>query len=194
MRHPLISFCAAVTLLVTATFAHASTVIDFDTLSGVNASSFTTYTEGGYTVALSLGNFMVGTNFGNPVPDIYSSAGTVTLTKNDAGDFNFLGVDLANARSTPEQYTISGFLGSTLIFQDSGSVTGTGVFNAYDTGFSADQLSSLTIALSGDGQANIDNIGVNPGATSPAPEPGTLLLVASGLAAAAGSVRRRLAR
>jgi hypothetical protein len=193
-----LSLAATTAVLLSAPFASAAT-IDFTGLSGSNGDSFTTFTESGFKVTSTVGDFDKAISapgfIGDPLPSIYqtTSFGTVTVTKIGGGIFDFTSVDLANFTRDRYDYLIVGFLGATQKFSTSGSIAGPArTFHTYGTGFSADDINSLTISLDGEeGSANIDNIVLKASAT---PEPSSLLLLATGLTGLGSFARRRFAQ
>jgi hypothetical protein len=97
--------------------ALSADVIDFASLPGDNGDSFSTYTEGAFTVTNSAGGWDVGKAFGNPVPDLFCdgcSPGGLQVTDN-GGTFTFNSVDLGQAVN-PFGYTVTGFLGGNQVF------------------------------------------------------------------------------
>ena len=114
----------AASLLFFSVAATAS-VIDFNTLTGANGSSFSTYSENGFTVTAIQGSWSKGFVFGNPAPNIYCdrcAPGVVAITA-DSGLFTFTSVDLANSQSSSvDSFTIEGFRLGSVVFSQSGSL------------------------------------------------------------------------
>ena len=103
-----------------------ATTIGFDGLSGnENGSSFSTYTESGFTVQPVSGDWLVKTDYGYPPPFIYFTSPQVEpLTAgirvtNGGSAFQFSSVDLYSSM-TRIPYTFSGFLNSAPVFTATG--------------------------------------------------------------------------
>ena len=80
----------------------SATTITFSGLTGANGTPVATYTEGGFTVTTTLGQFFQGQVFGNPIPSLFAGPAqggpandTLDVTRNGGGSFNFATVDLA---------------------------------------------------------------------------------------------------
>jgi hypothetical protein len=179
-------------------FAVAATanVIDFNTLTGANGDPFTTYSEDGFTATATQGSWSKAFDFGNPVPDIFCNQcapGTVTISEGGAL-FTFADVDLGDAKSSVDPFTIQGFLLGSMVFSQPGEVTEPDAFQTFASTNSAALIDTLTISLTSSASSfdyNIDNIVVNPAA----PEPGTAVLFLIALAVSMpfwGRVRRIL--
>src|SRR5262249_43562967 len=92
-------------ILVAGTLASAAasaTTITFSGLTGANVTPVATYTEGGFTVTTTVGQFFQEQNFGNPIPSLLAGpAGggpvndALEVFANGGGLFNFVSVDLA---------------------------------------------------------------------------------------------------
>lgn len=112
-----------------------ATTISFDGLSG-DGSSFSTYTESGFTVQSVSGDWLVGTSYGNPFPFIYFNtpqgqqlAAGIRVT-NGGSAFQFSSVDLYSS-VTKIPYTFTGYLNSTMVFSVTGENPNT--FGGFDT-------------------------------------------------------------
>lgn len=194
-------FAVAAVLFAAGLTAHAST-IDFNGLSGANFTPFTTYSEDGFTVTNSAGQYLVGTVYGDPVPSLFSgsadspsgtASASITVTEDGGGAFTFTSAALAQDLSAGS-YNFEGFFGGTEVFDQSGSLY-TGLpgspFSTFDSTDPGAVLTSLVITESGP-DYNVDNIVVTA-AASPTPEPSSLLLFGTGIVGLAGAMRRRLA-
>ena len=167
-----------------------ATTIGFNGLS-VNGSSFSTYTESGFTVEPVSGNWLVKTDYGNPPPFIYFTGTQLDpLTAgirvtNGGSAFQFSSVNLYSSITTIP-YTFSGFLNSTLVFTATDTVPNTlGAFATVLNQYSANIIDALEITLvnpagvcptCGGNPMGLDNV-VLLGATVPEPTIFSLLLV-----------------
>jgi hypothetical protein len=173
-------------------------VISFSGLSGANADPFGTYAEAGYTVTPTVGTWLQGRDFGNPVPSIYTRNmdgidGTIRIT---GGTFSFTSADFAS-NNGGGSYSFLGELSGSTVFSASGSLTGhSGPFQ-FDTIVSGnaaaviDRLTIRVMPVSSPTSINVDNIVLST--TSNVPEPATGLLLLAGLAGAM-AMRRRTRR
>jgi hypothetical protein len=164
-------------------------VIDFSTLPGNNADSFTSYSEDGFTVSATSGPWRVATLFGNPVPDVFCflcSPGTLEIT---GRQFDFESVDLGNPGVPAFSYTITGYReGSQVLLQSGVNPAPLNSFATIASGEPSQLLDRLDITIdtaSASTDGNVDNIVVNP-----VPEPGTRTVVFVLLGALAMSYRR----
>jgi hypothetical protein len=80
----------------------SATIITFSGLAGANDTPVATYTEGGFTVTTTVGQFFQDQAFGNPIPSLLAGpAGggpvndALEVFANGGGLFNFVSVDLA---------------------------------------------------------------------------------------------------
>ena len=173
--------------------AAGATTIDFDTLPGPPLAGFTSYTEHGFTVDATAGTWTQALLFGIPAPDISTTGSTGDVTVTEGGlSFTFTSVDLASAARGPSltPYVITGSLGGTAVFTQTGNVTGDGPLPPFTTvlGQYADvQIDSLVISLTtSTAIGHLDNIVLNV----PLPEPASLSLFGFATAVV-GAMRRR---
>jgi PEP-CTERM motif len=191
------------TLAASTLAAHAAPVtINFNTLGGGEGSTFTTYSESGFTVSAQSGSWFVasgGGSFGDPSPDIGAQpSGTLAVT-DGGGLFNFDSLDLGifSADGGAADYTITGFSGGTAVYTQMGSLSGStaGTFVTLDGTDQSTSITSFTIALSGNPLGvNVDNIDLNTVPASVTPEPSTLALFGTGILGLAGAARRKFSR
>lgn len=208
-------FLPAVALAASLHHPASATTIDFNSLSGAYESAFTSYTENGFTVATRTGHFYVnnGANpgFGDPAPDIFSAdnlsgqtAESVVITQVGGGAFTFTSVDLTSFVVRPS-YTLVGMLGSSQVYTLSGltPTTTTPMMNDFETfnpGVNGQQVTSVVLGFSQvDPSAmagvDLDNFVLNgASAVTPVvtPEPGSVVLLGTGVLSLCGMVRRRL--
>ncbi len=193
---------AAVLLASISSLSQAQT-ITFNGLGEANGSAFSTYSEGGFTVDLFAGAICVAQNFGNPTPDLFggvacnsTSSSTLRIRRDGGGTFNFLNTDLASNNGS-SNFIFSGFVGASNIFTQSAPFAfGTGVFGNVSSSSQTANIDELRIALAPDANTtsyNIDNIALNASTTTSAPEPASIALFGTGLAALVGmgTLRRR---
>jgi hypothetical protein len=184
-----------------ASAAASATTITFSGLAGANGTPVATYTEGGFTVTATLGQFFQGQAFGNPIPSLFAGpiqGGPVNdaldVTRNGGGSFNFASVDLA-ANNGNVNFTLTGFLGGIRQYVFNGVEPGRppGPFG-FDTIINPDAavaIDDARVALNILGTScNVDNIVVNAVAE---PEPASIQLVGSALIGIGVWRRRKIA-
>ncbi|MGI4826761.1 MAG: PEP-CTERM sorting domain-containing protein [Janthinobacterium lividum] len=180
--------------------AHAS-VLDFSGMPGDNTQTFSSYTEDGFVITNTSGQYLIGTYFGDPVPNLFSGSAdnffaaeatgtaSVTVTRVGGGSFTFEGADLADD-AMPGTYAYSGVMDGTSMFTQTGDIEST-LFQEYKSNTPATAVTSLTITESG-GDFNLDNIVVDAPATAVTPEPSSLFLMGTGILGVALTMRRRM--
>jgi hypothetical protein len=180
----------------------SAAIINFDTLAGPEATPFTTYTQNGFTVTATQGDWAVAETLGNPTPAIFGTSllGAIQITT--TGNFTFSSVDLADgtrlAAGPFVTYSITGFLSGNSVLNLSGTTPGPGVFTTVTSPNTTQILDRLLVTLN---QAptpfdsyNVDNIVVNaatiPTVPSSVPEPSSLFLVGGTLGLAGLTILR----
>lgn len=188
-----LSLCLGSALLAITAAGSAETI----TFSGLPTTGFppltSPYTEGGFTVTNTAGQYYAGDAFGDPTPDLfeYEGASTITVVASGGGDFTFLDMDLANY-SASGTYTFTGSLDGSTVFSLTGDIAGADTFSAYASPNALAPIDELTVTLdNAQGESDLDNITVN--AIASTPEPSSFLLLGSGLLGVAGMLRRRFA-
>ncbi|MBW8831157.1 MAG: PEP-CTERM sorting domain-containing protein [Burkholderiales bacterium] len=194
MRHHFFSK-SALGLAVAICTSHAAlaSTITFDGLPGITADPFNSYSESGFTVAATFGNWKEGHSSGAPLPSLYvhdlhsSPFGALQVT--NGGLFTFDSFDLS-AFMSAVGYEIKGWLGTTSVFDVASSQAAGTAFTTVSGGSSL-AIDRLTIDISsgGPGEFNVDNIRVS--AVSAVPEPSTYGLMMLGFGFIGAITRRR---
>ncbi len=198
--HPLrraraaLSRATAHTLLATlglgAACAAQATVITFDGLTALADPLPPAYTESGFTVTPTSGNWLQAQTFGAPVPSVYVAdfhgAPFGSLSVTGPGLFTFDSLDLA-AGLSGIGYEVRGYKGGLQQFSLSGNELNTGAFHTLQSSsrLAIDTL-SIDVSGAGPGSINVDNIQV-----SAVPEPQTWSLALIGVAMVGLAAHRR---
>ncbi|CAH0347996.1 PEP-CTERM sorting domain-containing protein [Aquabacterium sp. CECT 9606] len=160
----------------------SAAVITFDGLTGATADPLSAYTEDGFTVTPTLGEWKEAHVFGNPLPSIYVSDlgpdtpfGNLQITAG-GGLFVFNALDL-QAFNSGVGYEIRGSLGGTVLFSLPNSQAPSPGFQTL-TGGGSMVIDTLTFDISsgGPGSFNVDNINLTA-----VPEPSAYLMLLAGL-------------
>jgi hypothetical protein len=201
------SLVASAALLIavaaTATVAHAAPIdLAFDTASPVNGvftpvvtadnQPLNTYTQNGFLVTQGSGQFDVNLFQGNPEPgitsgtDIGHATSSIVLTDGGAA-FTLTSFDL-DAYTGTASYSIVGLLGSTQVYDATGSDSTHNTWVTLPTGFGNDAVTSVTLTFTDTASGteySVDNLVVTP-------EPSSLILLGAGLLSMGAMARRRL--
>lgn len=159
----------------------SAAVITFDGLTGATADPLSAYTEDGFTVTPTLGEWKEAHVFGNPLPSIYVSElgpdtpfGNLQITAG-GGLFVFNSLDL-QAFNSGVGYEIRGSRGGTVLFSVPNSQAPSPGFQTL-TGGGSLTIDTLTFDISGGpGSFNVDNINLTA-----VPEPSAYLMLLAGL-------------
>lgn len=182
-------------LLLVASPVTAQQTMTFGSLPGNNGDLFTgPYAEGGFSLSLLSGQICVAKAFGNPTPDLFggpvcssSTSATLSLTRTGGGLFNFLGADLA-AQNGNGSWSFAGLLGGGTSYVAAGSIVDGAIWRNTVNPGSGIAVDEVRIALNATGTSfNIDNIRTSVAV----PEPGSMMLVATGFFGLVGIRRRR---
>jgi hypothetical protein len=186
-EHPVYLFCRFLLICLTLTIAqpvNSATVITFDNFYNGNPTSFTSGTENGFTISATNASIW-GSFYGFPSPSAgVSQSGNIVadFTFTNGSVFTFAGLDLVNpgfGGSAMAPVTVSGYLGASLIAQDTFNVPVAGGVPANFTSLNLAGLSFDTLVISvtsNDVQTPlVDNVIFN------VPEPATWILLATGL-------------
>jgi hypothetical protein len=187
---------SALTLLATSGAGFAG-VIDFNTRTGSDGDTFSTYTENGFTVTSTTGSWFKALGYGNPIPDIFLGPigspppGSISVT--DTGVFSFASIDFSSNNGT-SAYSIIGFRGGLQQFNQTGTEPVSFPPFGFTTLASTNSMliDTLIIGITpgiGTTSFNIDNIVVNA-----VPEPGTFGLLFLAILLAVGIQRKRTIR
>ena len=154
--------------------------ITFSGLAGANGTLLTMpYTEGGFTVNTTAGEFFQAQLFGNPIPSLFATLATTDTLDVTGGSFMFASFDLA-ANNGDVDFTFTGSLSGVQKYSVSGVEPGRFGSFGFDTignpdaGITIDDL-KITLHILGS-SGNIDNIVLTP-------LPAAFPLFASGLGA-----------
>jgi hypothetical protein len=162
---------ASFALLLTSHIASAY-VIDFSNLAGPTDNPYTGSSQGGFTVTPTTTDWYQGLVYGNPLPSIYdgpvfSPGAIATISITDGGGlFNFNSVDYSS-NNGGSSYDIKGLLGASVVFDQSGLLSGTFSPFAFSTllsSYAAASINDLVITVqpgTGTTSINLDNINVS---------------------------------
>lgn len=180
--------------------AQANTVIDFTGVAiSPPAFTFTSFSQGGFTVTAQQSGWTVAPLFGNPGPDIswaQLTTGSVAVTADSGATFTFVGLDMASAARSASHadYLITGFLAGNTVFKQSGSVDGNGPlppFVAVASAAAGTAIDTLELSvLGGTRIAHLDNIVLGPAPVATVPEPTQASMFALGVLALVTRHRR----
>lgn len=184
--------------------AASAATVTFETMTGNSLDPFTGITENGVTVTPSDPSWLKSfTVFGNPSPFLTTTGFEVWLDVTRGGGlFRFTSVDLQDftlgAFNVPSRYAIDGLLGGSVVFSLVGSlpISSSSGWATISSGSAMDILvDSLRITLrrSAEDPATATLRGLDNIVVADVPEPGSLRMLAAGLAAIALR-RRRSAR
>ncbi|TSA01329.1 MAG: PEP-CTERM sorting domain-containing protein [Nitrospiraceae bacterium] len=190
-----------VMLWATETMAYT---IGFSNLGGSNLSTFTSYTDHGYTVKATGGQWLEAHVFGSSIPAIVAGPiyhpGESQITVTEGGErFTFQGLDLTSNVAGGTSYTIAGFLGGVEVLSTSVVISSINTFNTFDMSpadslVSVDRVTITGTPGRGTTSFNIDNIRAGLGDLPPTPrcddpngscqsvpEPASIMLLGAGL-------------
>src|SRR6266404_1017013 len=102
--------------------------IRFSSLTATNGAPYNGHTEGDFAITASANNWFVSQVYGNGVPSIFDgpsgSPGVASLTISDsAGKFTLNSLDYSS-NNGDSSYHIQGFLGASLLFDETGTLFG----------------------------------------------------------------------
>lgn len=186
----------ALTLAAIPTATVAQTTIGFNGLTGANGDAFTPYLESGYRVSVFQGAFCEAWAYGNEAPGLWAGGGctaadeynTLSVTRSGGGLFRWLAIDLSPWFGDAS-WNVSGFRDAGLVWFDDSRVTQDAIgWVTEASNFKGDEVDEILFEFytpPSRGLLKIDNIVVV------VPEPGSMMLVASGLLGLVWFARRR---
>jgi len=190
---PLLGLAALAALALTGKPAAAQT-ITFLGLTGENGDNISSpYTEGGFTVNFTTGQWHEAHAFGNPIPSIYTAeeSAVVDVTHSGGTVFTFSSVDFGNASAGSPTYTLTGLRSGATVFTSSGDFLTPYAFTTIGSPDSTSLIDDLKLTLNRGttSSVNIDNIALNSRVTT-VPEPSTVASLGLGAFGLGGLVLR----
>ena len=190
---PLLGLAALAVLALVGKPAAAQT-ITFSGLTGANGDKLSSpYTEGGFTVNFTTGQWKEAHIFGNPTPSIFTSdeLAVVDVTHSGGTVFTFSSVDLGNANTGSPTYTLAGLRSGMTIFTSSGGFPTPNAFTTIGSPDATSLIDDLKVTLNrgSTSSVNIDNIALNARVTT-VPEPSTVASLGLGAFGLGGLVLR----
>jgi hypothetical protein len=164
--------------------------LSFSSLTGPNGAAYLGSSESGFAITPTLGSWYQAMIYGTPFPSIFdgpvNTPGVAALQITDgAGLFRFSSFDFSS-NNGDSSYDIQGFLGATLQFHETGTLSGVSTPFHFSTLLSGDPnllIDGLLIEIipgAGVTSINLDNIMVTT-----VPEPGAFAFVCLGVVAIA---------
>jgi hypothetical protein len=176
MRLSVSPLLCALALLTCAAVSSRGAIVTFSGLHGENMDPFnSTYSEAGFDVTPTLGEWNEAHLYGNPTPDIFglSDSAAVEVTAEDHSAFTFTSVDLADAGDGGASYELQGLLNGVTVFDTGQTGSLPEFFEKISSPNPSDSIDLLRITMfKAEATYNIDNIVLNneaPPAAVPLP-------------------------